>query len=72
MPAELRTRSSPEHTVYLLRVWYESGDAVPVWRASLHSSDGTPRRYFAVPGRLLDYLGHVLDPNAADGPPPAS
>lgn len=61
-----------EPTAYLLRVWYEPSDGGPVWRASLHSPDGTPRQYFAAPGTLLAYLGTVLDPEHATGPPPTS
>lgn len=57
-----------EHTVYLLRVWYEPGDATPVWRASLHLSGSAVRKHFAVPGTLLEYLGALLDPEHSTGP----
>jgi hypothetical protein len=62
MSTDQPTRPVLEHTVYLLRVWYEPSDQEPVWRASLHLPDGTPRRYFAVPSTLLAYLSTVLDP----------
>lgn len=71
MSTEHPTRPVLEHTVYLLRVWYEPGGQEPVWRASLHLQDGTPRKYFAVPSTLLAYLSTVLDSAQTGESPPA-
>ncbi|ULH17569.1 hypothetical protein MF271_21195 (plasmid) [Deinococcus sp. KNUC1210] len=59
--------ASTEHEVYLLRVWYESDGARPVWRASVLLPNDSQRRYFAVPATLLEFLGlHVVRQHRPD------
>lgn len=51
-----------EHALYLLRVWYESGDDRLVWRASVKPPYENQRRFFTSPDELLSYLSRCLGP----------
>jgi hypothetical protein len=51
---------------YLLRLWQETGEGLPVWRASLESPQSGERRGFADLASLIAFLEEQIGASAED------